>query len=108
MLFALQRLSALVMIPLVIVHVVVILYAVRGGLTAGEILARTQGSVVWALFYGTFVLAAAVHAPIGVRTIMREWTPMPRRLIDGLMIGFAILLVGLGLRAVIAVTGGPA
>ncbi len=108
MLFALQRLSALVMIPLVIVHVIVILYAVRGGLTAGEILSRTQGSVVWALFYGTFVLAAAVHAPIGVRTIMREWTPLPGRLIDGLMIGFGILLVALGLRAVIAVTGGPA
>ncbi|MEM1050146.1 MAG: succinate dehydrogenase [Pseudomonadota bacterium] len=108
MLFALQRLSALVMIPLVIGHVIVILYAVRGGLTADEILARTQGSVGWALFYGTFVLAAALHAPIGVRAILREWTPMPGRSVDVLMIGFGLVLLFLGLRAVYAVTGGPA
>ena len=44
MLFTLQRLSALAMAPFVLVHLGVILVAVRGGLTTAEILSRTQGS----------------------------------------------------------------
>jgi len=108
MLFALQRLSALILAPLVVGHLVVILYAVRGGLTAGEILARTQGSPLWGGFYGLFAVAVAVHAPIGLRTVLREWTPLPDRLIDPVLLVFAALLLGLGLRAVYAVTGGGA
>lgn len=102
-LFALQRLTAMVLGPLVIVHLGLILYAVRGGLTAGEILGRTQGSLAWASFYGLFVLAAAVHAPIGVRNVLREWTPLSRRAADLAAIGFAGLLLALGARAVWAV-----
>jgi len=105
MIFALQRVSAMVMAPLVVVHLFVILHAVRGGLTAGEILFRIQANAIWPFFYGLFVIAIAVHAPIGVRTILREWTPLPPRLIDFGMIGFSIVLLLLGARAVIAVTG---
>lgn len=104
-LYALQRLTAMVMAPLVLVHLVLIVYAVQGGLTANEILGRTQGSVFWALFYGLFVVAAAVHAPIGLRNVLREWTPLGRRSIDLLMLAFAGLLLVLGLRAVVAVVG---
>ncbi|MBB3011359.1 MULTISPECIES: hypothetical protein [Cupriavidus] len=60
-LFALQRLSAMVMAPFVLVHLGVILYAVRGGLTAAEILSRTQGSLLWIPFYSLFVISVAVH-----------------------------------------------
>ncbi len=35
----------------VLVHLATIIYAVRGGLTAAEILERTRGSVGWAVFY---------------------------------------------------------
>jgi fumarate reductase subunit C len=105
-LFILQRLSALLLGPLVIVHLLLILYAVRDGLTAAEILGRTQGSALWAAFYGTFVLAAAIHAPIGLRNILREWTGLPRRAVDWGMAAFALLLGVLGLRAVYAVVGG--
>ncbi len=104
-LFLLQRLSAMVLAPLVLVHLGLILYAVRDGLTASEILARTQGSLGWALFYGAFVLAAAVHAPIGLRNILREWTSVAPRIAEGIALVFAILLAGLGLRAVVAVVG---
>lgn len=104
-LFLLQRLSAMVLAPLVLVHLGLILYAVRDGLTASEILARTQGSLGWALFYGTFVLAAAVHAPIGLRNILREWTGAGPGIAAGIALVFAILLAGLGLRAVVAVVG---
>lgn len=105
-LFVLQRLSALILAPLVIVHLALIVYAVRGGLSAGEILGRTQGSMFWAAFYGVFVVAAAVHAPIGLRNVLLEWTALPRASVDVAMGLFAVLLLVLGLRAVVAVVGG--
>ena len=104
-LFLLQRLTAMALAPLVLVHLGLVLVAIRGGLTAGEILARTQGSVGWALFYGVFVVAVAVHAPIGVRNVLREATGLPRRGVDILSLGFGVLLLALGLRAVWAVVG---
>lgn len=103
-LFVVQRLSALLLAPLVLVHLALILYAVRGGLSAAEILARTGGSIAWALFYGVFVLAAAVHAPIGIRNVLKEWTPWRGRSLDLAMLLLALALMAAGLRAVWAVT----
>ncbi len=102
-LFVLQRVSAMFLAPLVMVHLGLILYAVRGGLTAGEILARTHGSIGWALFYGVFVLAASVHAPIGVRNVLREWTSWRGHSLDVAMLVLATALMASGLRAVWAV-----
>ena len=102
-LYLAQRLSAMVLAPLVLVHLGLIVYAVRGGLGAAEILGRTQGSVGWALFYGLFVLAAAVHAPIGLRNVAREWTPWRGRSLDWSVLGVGALLAVLGFRAVAAV-----
>lgn len=68
-----QRISALVMVPLVFGHLAVMIYAIQGGLSSEEILGRTQGSVFWFLFYGLFVLAVSVHASIGLRTVLGEW-----------------------------------
>jgi len=89
--------------PLVIVHLGLVLYAVRGGLTAGEILGRTQGSTGWALFYGLFVLAVSLHAPIGVRNVLKEWTRWRGQSLDLAMLALAAALMALGLRAVWAV-----
>ena len=102
-LFALQRLSAKLLAPLVIVHLALILYAVHGGLSAGEILGRTQGSVAWGAFYGLFVIAVAIHAPIGMRNILREWTRWRGRSLDVASVVLALILLALGLRAVAAV-----
>jgi fumarate reductase subunit C len=102
-LFVAQRLSAAVLAFAVAVHLATILYAVRGGLTAGEILARTHGNATFFAFYALFVVAVAVHAPIGLRNIMREWTPWRGRSLDLALAGFAALLLILGLRAVFAV-----
>lgn len=99
-LFLAQRLSAMVLAPLVLTHLAVIVYAIRGGLSAAEILGRTQGSLGWGLFYGAFVLAVSVHAPIGLRNILTEWTPLPPRAADGLAIAAGLVLLALGLRAV--------
>jgi fumarate reductase subunit C len=104
-LFMLQRLSAKLLAPLVIVHVGVILYATHGGLSAEEILLRTRGSFVWGTLYTFFVLAAAVHAPIGLRNVIDEWTPWHGRSLDWASVSFAVVLLMLGLRAVWAVVG---
>ncbi len=98
-----QRASALVLAPLVLLHLGVILYAVGGGLSANEILARTQGSWLWGAVYGLFVIAAAVHAPIGLRVILAEWTGWRGRGADWACLALGLLLLVLGLRAVVAV-----
>ena len=103
-LYILQRLTALIMAPLVLVHLVAILYAIEGGLTVGEILGRTRGSVLWALFYGLFVLAASVHAAIGVRVVVAEWVGLRPRILSWLTWALALGLAIPGLRAVWAVT----
>jgi fumarate reductase subunit C len=102
-LYLLQRASAMVLAPLVLIHLAVILLAVQDGLSAAEILGRTQGSVLWGGFYGLFVVAAAVHGPIGLRTVIREMTPWRGRALDLTMVLFGLLLLGLGIRAVGAV-----
>jgi len=107
-LYALQRLSAVVMAPLVITHLITIMIAVQGGLTAEEILVRTQGLSIWAVFYTVFVLAVAVHAPLGLRKILIEWLKFSTRLANGVALILAMGVLALGLRAVMAVTGGGA
>jgi fumarate reductase subunit C len=86
-----------------VLHLLVILYAVQGGLTAEEILARTRGSVGWALFYGAFVVLAAAHAPIGLRTVLRDWAGWRGRSLDLAMLVLALAFLAMGLRAVAAV-----
>ena len=102
-LFLLQRASAAVLAFAVTVHLATILYAVRGGLTAGEVLGRTRGSAWVLAFYVVFVLAVAIHAPIGLRNILREWTAWRGRSLDVALAVFALVLLGLGLRAALAV-----
>ena len=108
-LYLAQRISALIMAPLVLGHLGVMIYAVQGGLTAGEMLARTQGSIIWAVFYGTFVIAAAVHAAIGLRAIASEWLGVRGIVLTGLAWATFWGLLTMGLYAVAAMTlGGSA
>lgn len=102
-LFLAQRGTAGVLAFAVAVHLATIVYAVRGGLTAADILARTKGNAAFLAFYVAFVLAAAVHAPIGLRAVLREWTRWRDRSLDLAMLAFSALLVVLGFRAALAV-----
>ncbi len=102
-LFLAQRVSAAVLALCVAVHLATILYAVRGGLTATEVLARTRGNAAFFAFYALFVVAVAVHAPVGLRNIAREWTPWRGRSLDVALALFAAVLLALGLRAAYAV-----
>lgn len=101
--FVAQRLSAAVLAFAVTVHLATILYAVRGGLTAEDILSRTRENAWFLAFYLVFVVAIAVHAPIGLRNIMREWTPWRSRSLDVALGIFALILLLLGARAALAV-----
>jgi fumarate reductase subunit C len=102
-LFAAQRMTAMVLAFAVAIHIGTIIYAVRGGLTAGDILGRTQGNRWFLAFYAVFVFAVAIHAPIGLRNIFREWIGWRGPMFDSALAGFSVLLVVLGLRAVFAV-----
>ena len=104
-LYVLQRISAVVMIPLVLGHIALMIYAIQGGLSVGEILSRTQGSLAWFAFYGLFVLAVSVHGAIGLRAIAHEWAGLKGRLaLDVLTWVTGLVLFLLGARAVWAVT----
>ena len=102
-LYLAQRGTAAILAVAVTVHLITIIYAIRGGMTAGEILARTHGNRWFLGFYLVFVLAAAIHAPIGLRSVLREWLKWRSRSLDMAMLGFSALLLVLGVRAALAV-----
>jgi len=102
-LYLLQRISAMVMAPLVAGHLAVMIVAVQDGLSAAEILSRTQGSLAWALFYGLFVIAVAVHAAIGVRVVAHEVLKISGGQLTALTWVVGLGLLTLGGRAVVAV-----
>ena len=102
-LFVAQRLSAFVLAFAVAIHLATILYAVRGGLTAAEVLGRTRGNGLFLALYVVFVIAVTVHAPIGLRNVLREWTAWRGRSLDVALALFALVLLALGLRAAYAV-----
>ena len=103
-LYLLQRLSALVMVPLVLGHLAMMIYAVRGGLSAEEILSRTRGSMFWGSYYGLFVLAASIHAALGLRAIFSESIRINGTLLNGVIVLIGLISFYLGLQAVYAVT----
>ena len=98
-----QRASAAVLGVCVVVHLATMVYAIRGGLSAAEILSRTQGSAGWFAFYTVFVLAVTVHAPIGLRAVLGEWLRWRGGSRDLFLLALAVLLAVLGMRAVFGV-----
>ncbi|MBU3633535.1 succinate dehydrogenase [Polynucleobacter sp. AP-Feld-500C-C5] len=101
-----QRISAMVLGICVAIHLLIIFYAIRGGLSAQEILGRTQGNLLFAIFYEVFVLACFVHAPIGLANILQETFPKTgiARPLSWIL---ALMILILGTTAVVGVfTGG--
>ncbi len=95
-----QRISAMVLALCVLVHLGVMVYAVRGGLSAAEILGRTQGNWAFGAFYAAFVLACAAHVPVGLANIAREWAGLGESAALWLGRAVALWLLLAGLRAV--------
>ena len=103
-LYMAQRITAMFMVPFILIHLGIIIYATRGGISAAEILGRTKGSVGWMLFYGLFVVAASIHGTIGIRNIVSEMFSWRGRSLELAMIVVSAGLIAIGLRAVGAVT----
>ena len=101
LLWVAQRASAAVLAACVLVHLATIIYAVRGGLSAAEILGRTHGNAAWLTFYSIFVLGVAVHAPIGLRSVFIEWLGWRGVSRDVALLLFSFLLLVMGMRAVL-------
>lgn len=98
-----QRATAAILAFCVLVHLATIIYAVRGGLTAAQILERTHANYAWGAFYSLFVVAAGIHGAIGLRTIASEWLSF-RGAVANATLGLAgVAIIVLGLRAVAAV-----
>lgn len=103
LLWAAQRASAAVLAVCVMVHLITIIYAVRNGLSAAEVLGRTQGSAAWAAFYALFVAAVAVHAPIGLRSVLAETFNWRGAILEITVVATGLVLAAWGFRAVWAV-----
>jgi len=101
-----QRATAVVLAFCVLVHLATMVYAVRGGLTAAEILGRTRGSIALGTFYSVFVIAAAVHGAIGLRGIAAEWLGWRGNGAEIATVLTGLVLSIAGLRAVVAVVIG--
>jgi len=95
-----QRISAMVLAPLVILHLITIIFISSENLTAGEILVRTQGSFFWACFYGLFVVAVSIHGAIGLRTVAQELLNLKRPHLDILAAATGLSILILGMRAI--------
>ena len=100
LLWTAQRASAAVLALCVLVHLITMIYAVTSGLSAAEVLGRTRGNPGWAAFYVLFVAAIAVHAPIGLRTILSEMLDWRGTALDLLVLAVGIALALWGWRAV--------
>ena len=105
LLWTAQRVSAMVLALCVVVHLVTMIYAVRHGLSAAEILGRTRGNHAWLAFYGLFVAAVAIHAPIGLRTLLAETFNWRGMALDVTVLAAGAALALWGWRAVLAVFG---
>lgn len=94
-----QRVTAMLLAVAVAVHLAGIILAVRGGLSAAEILGRLRGSEGWFAFYAAFALAAGLHAAIGLRTIAAETLGWRGRVADLAWLGLGLLTALFGVRA---------
>lgn len=99
-LWYLQRISAMAMAIFVLIHLGIIIYAVHNGLSAAAVLGRTQGNWPLGAFYAVFVLACAVHVPVGLQAIAAEWLNWRGRSVGVAASLYGILIAVMGLRAI--------
>ena len=101
--YAIQRITAILLLPFILVHLAVIFYATSKGLSAAAILERTRGSLGWGSYYLLIVALISLHGSVGTAVVLNEWAGLSvgsSRVVGGLLGGALGLL---GLRAVAAV-----
>lgn len=96
-----HRLTGMALGLFVIIHLVTILVVIKGGLSAAEVMERTSRNFIVAIFYGLFVIAAAVHSAIGLRTVAHEVLHWKRSTLNVMTLIFFAFLCVVGIAAII-------
>lgn len=89
----------MLLLPLLVGHLLVTLALGRSGLTAAQLLAQTQGSSGWLVYYGILIVLVAVHGPIGVWQVLGRFDFAPVYLKAGIALLLAALILVLGFSA---------
>jgi len=95
-----QRISAAVLAVCIAVHIATMIIAMQGGLSTAEIAGRVAGNPVWLAFYGVFLGAVTVHAPIGIRTVLLETTSLSENRVRLLTMLMGLFVAVLGVRTI--------
>ena len=98
-LWILQRKTAGILALCVLVHLATMIVAIRGGLSAAEILGRTRGNGAWFAFYVVFAFSAGLHGAIGLRNIAAETIGLRGRGADLAWLAIGLVTAGFGIRA---------
>ena len=101
--YILQRLTGVMLAAFLFIHLITIIFAVKGGLSVAEIVDRVRGNIGWIAFYGIFILTVVIHATIGLRNIISELTSIDERTIGLISSAYAIIALILGYFALRAI-----
>ena len=96
-----HRLTGMALGLFVIIHLITIITVIQGGLSAAEIMERTNSNFIVAVFYGLFVIAAAVHSAIGLRTVAQEVLKWNGISLNVVILTFFSFLCVVGMAAII-------
>ena len=101
--YFLQRLTGVLLAAFLVIHLITIIFAVKGGLSVAEIAGRVRGNTGWIAFYGIFILTVVVHATIGLRNIISELSDFGERTIAMISSTYAMITLILGYFALRAI-----
>lgn len=95
-----HRLTGMALGLFVIIHLITMIVVIQGGLSAAEIMERTSSNILVVIFYGLFVIAAAIHGSLGLRTVAQEVLSWRGASLNFVILVFCALLCVLGMVAI--------
>lgn len=95
-----HRLTGMALGLFVVIHLITMIVVIQRGLSADEIMARTSSNLLVVIFYGLFVIAAAIHGSIGLRTVAQEVLKWRGASLNLIVLLFCGLLCVMGMAAI--------
>ncbi len=95
-----HRLTGMALGLFVVIHLITMIVVIQGGLSAAEIMERTSSNILVGIFYALFVIAAAIHGSIGLRTVAQEVLNWRGASLNVVILAFFALLCVMGLAAI--------
>jgi fumarate reductase subunit C len=99
-LWLIHRLTGMVLGLFVLIHLITMIIVIQGGVSGEEIIGRTHGNYLLGLYYSLFVISAALHGSIGLRTVAKEVLAWHGPWLNLMTLMFCSLLCFIGLAAV--------